>query len=204
MSLEAWPFLRARRIEVARAHAWAFRVSFTGELGWELLVPTEFVADVYDHILAAGADFGLRAAGSHAFEATRQERGFRSWGHDIGPLDEPFASGLGFAVSRRKAPDFVGREALEQFRGVAEPERRLVSILTDRVLWHGESMLRDGERVGHVTSASIAPTLDGFVGLAWIHGSLEGDWCVEIGGEPAPVRVSLDPFYDPRGERLRS
>ena len=204
VSNEAWPFLRARRIEVARTHAWAFRVSFTGELGWELLVPTEFAADVYDQVVAAGADLGLRQAGSSAFEAARQERGFRSWGHDIGPLEEPFSSGLGFAVSRRKSGDFVGREALERLRGVAEPERRLVSVLTDRVLWHGESMLRDGERVGHVTSASIAPALDGFVGLAWVHGSLDGEWCVEIGGEAAPVRVSLDPFYDPRGDRLRS
>jgi 4-methylaminobutanoate oxidase (formaldehyde-forming) len=87
---------------------------------------------------------------------------------------------------------------------VAEPERRLVSVLTDRVLWHGESMLRDGDRVGHVTSASIAPTLEGFAGLAWIHGPLEGDWCVEIGGDAVPVRLSVDPFYDPHGERLRS
>jgi glycine cleavage system aminomethyltransferase T len=204
VSSEAWPFLRARRIEVARTHAWAFRVSFTGELGWELLVPTEFVADLYDHVVAAGADLGLRQAGSIAFDVARQERGFRSWGHDIGPLDEPFSAGLGFAVSRKKPAEFVGREALERLRGVAEPERRLVSVLTDRVLWHGESMLRDGERVGHVTSASIAPTLDAFAGLAWVHGPLDGDWCVEIGGEPVPATVSLDPFYDPGGERLRS
>jgi 4-methylaminobutanoate oxidase (formaldehyde-forming) len=119
-------------------------------------------------------------------------------------LDEPFSAGLGFAVSRKKAADFVGREALERLRGVTEPERRLVSILADRVLWHGESMLRDGERVGHVTSASIAPTLEGFAGLAWIHGPLDGDWCVEIAGDAVPVRLSVDPFYDPKGERLRS
>jgi glycine cleavage system aminomethyltransferase T/glycine/D-amino acid oxidase-like deaminating enzyme len=203
VSKEAWPFLRARPMEVARTHAWAFRVSFTGELGWELLVPTEFVADLYEHIVAAGADLGLRQAGSAAFDVARQERGFRSWGHDIGPLDEPFSSGLGFTVARRKGPDFVGREALERLRGTA-PERRLVSVLTDRVLWHGESMLRDGERVGHITSAAIAPTLEGFAGLAWVHGPLDGDWCVEIGGESAPCQVSVDPFYDPRGERLRA
>jgi 4-methylaminobutanoate oxidase (formaldehyde-forming) len=204
VSGDAWPFLRARPVELGRARGWAFRVSFTGELGWELLVPTELVADLYEHVVAAGADLGLRQAGSAAFDVARQERGFRSWGHDIGPLEEPFSAGLGFAVSRKKAADFVGREALERLRGVAEPERRLVSILTDRVLWHGESMLRDGQRVGHVTSASIAPTLDGFAGLAWVHGQLDGDWCVEIAGDPVPVRLSIDPFYDPRGERLRS
>ena len=186
----------------------ALRVSFTGELGWELLVPTEFVADLYEHVLAAGADFGLRHAGAFAFEAARLERGFRSWGHDMGPLDDPFAAGLGFAVSRRKVADFVGRAALERLRDVpaGERRRRLVSLhAPSAVLWHGESVLRGPERVGYVTSASIAPTLGGSVALAWVRGPLEGDdWCVEIGGDPAPCRVSREPFYDPRGERLRS
>jgi 4-methylaminobutanoate oxidase (formaldehyde-forming) len=200
----AWPFLDAREIEVVRVHAWAFRVSFTGELGWEVLVPTEFVGDLYEHVVAAGADLGLRHAGSFAFDAARLERGFRSWGHDIGPLDDPFAAGLGFTVSRKKAIDFVGREALERLRAT-DHDRQLVSVhAPDAVLWHGESMLRDGERVGHITSASIAPTLGGSVGLAWLHGPLDGGaWQVEIGGDPVPCRVSLEPFYDPRGERLR-
>jgi 4-methylaminobutanoate oxidase (formaldehyde-forming) len=203
VSAAAWPFLQAREIDVARARAWAFRVSFTGELGWELSVPTEYVTDLYEHIVRAGEDLGLRHAGAFAFDAARLERGFRSWGHDIGSLDDPFAAGLGFAVSRRKTVDFVGREALERLRD-SEPERRLVSVhAPDAVLWHGESLLRDDERAGHVTSAAIAPTLGGSAGLGWIRGSLDGSWQVEIAGEPVPCRVSLDPFYDPRGERLR-
>ena len=207
LSAEAWPFLQAREIDVGRARGWAFRVSFTGELGWELSVPTEFVADLHEHVVRAGADLGLRHAGAFAFEAARLERGFRSFGHDIGPLDDPFAAGLGFAVSRRKSVDFVGREALERLRVVADAarDRRLVSVhAPDAVLWHGESLLREGERAGHVTSASIAPTLGGSAALAWIHGPLDGEWQVEVRGEPSPCRVSLDPFYDPRGERLRS
>ena len=208
VSADAWPFLEARTIEVGRVQALALRVSFTGELGWELLVPTEFVGDLYDHVVVAGADLGLRHAGSFAFEAARLERGFRSWGHDMGPLDDPFAAGLGFAVSRRKSPDFVGREALERLRDIPDGQRRrrLVSLhAPSAVLWHGESVLRGTERVGHVTSASVAPTLGGSIALAWIHGSLDGDdWCVEIGGDPAPCQVSRQPFYDPRGERLRS
>ncbi len=200
----AWRFLEAREIEVGRVRAWAFRVSFTGELGWELMVPTEFVADLYERVVAAGADLGLRHAGSFAFDAARLERGFRSWGHDIGPLDDPFAAGLGFTVSRKKTIDFVGRAALERLRAT-DHERRLVSVhAPDAVLWHGESMLRDGDRVGHVASASIAPTLGGSVALAWVHGSVDGDtWQVEIGGDPVPCQVSVDPCYDPRGERLR-
>jgi glycine cleavage system aminomethyltransferase T len=204
VSAAAWPFLRAREIDVARARVWAFRVSFTGELGWELSVPTDAVADLYERIVVAGADLGLRHAGAYAFDAARLERGFRSWGHDLGPLFDPFESGLGFAVSRRKAVDYVGRAALERLRDT-EPEQRLVSVhAPNAVLWHGESLLRDGERAGYVTSAAIAPTLGGSAGLAWIRGGLDGEWQVEVAGEPVPCRVSLEPCYDPRGERLRS
>lgn len=204
VSADAWPFLQAREIDLGRGRGWAFRVSFTGELGWELSVPTEFVADLYEHVVRVGADLGLRHAGAFALDAARLERGFRSWGHDIGALDDPFAAGLGFAVSLRKAVDFVGREALERLRDVAR-ERRLVSVhAPESVLWHGESLLRDGQRAGHVSSAAIAPTLGGSAALAWIHGPLDGDWQVEVRGQPFPCRVSLEPFYDPRGEQLRS
>jgi 4-methylaminobutanoate oxidase (formaldehyde-forming) len=195
VSADAWPFLQWRVIEVGRAQALALRVSFTGELGWELLVPTEFVADLREHIVRAGADLALRDAGAFAFEASRLERGFRSWGHDMGPLDDPFLA------------DFVGRAALERLRDTPDGERRrrLVSLHAPAaVLWHGESVLRGTERVGYVTSASIAPTLGGSIALAWVHGPLDGgEWCVEIGGDPSPCVVSAEPFYDPRGERLR-
>jgi 4-methylaminobutanoate oxidase (formaldehyde-forming) len=208
VSLDAWPFLEGRRIEVGRVEALGLRVSYTGELGWELLVPSEFVADLYEDVVAAGADLGLRHAGAFAFEAARLERGFRSWGHDMGPLDDPFAAGLGFAVSRRKAVDFVGRDVLERLREVRDEERgrRLVSLhAPSAVLWHGESVLRGTERVGYVTSASIAPTLGGSIALAWIHGPLDGDdWCIESGEDVASCVVSRDPLYDPTGSRLRS
>ena len=107
ISHQAFPFLSAREIEVGWTPAWAFRVSFTGELGWELSVPTEFVSDLYDRIVAAGGDLDLRHAGAFAFDAARLERGFRSWGHDIGQLDDPFSAGLGFAVHLRGHEDFV-------------------------------------------------------------------------------------------------
>ena len=204
LSNDAWPFLMAREIDVARARAWAFRVSFTGELGWELSVPTEFVADLYEHIVEAGASLGLRHAGAFAFDASRVERGFRSWGHDIGPPDDPFTAGLGFVVSRKKPADFVGREALESLRG-APRERRLVSVhVPDAVLWHGESVVRGDERMGHLTSAGIAPTLGGSAGLAWIRGEPDGGgWGVEIRDEVVPAVVQAESFYDPSGERLR-
>jgi glycine/D-amino acid oxidase-like deaminating enzyme/glycine cleavage system aminomethyltransferase T len=133
---DAFGFLHAKEIEVARARAWAYRVSFTGELGWELSVPTEFVADLYDRVVTAGADLGLRHAGAFAFDAARTERGFRSWGHDVGQMDDPYASGLGFAVSAKKREDFVGREALAALKEAAR-ERTLVSVhAPGPVLWH--------------------------------------------------------------------
>ena len=111
LSNAAFPFLSSREIELGWAKALALRVSFTGELGWELLVPTEFAADVFDKIVAAGAPHGMRLAGAFAFEGLRLERGFRSWGHDIGSLDDPYAVGLAFAV-RSDKEDFVGKQAL--------------------------------------------------------------------------------------------
>jgi heterotetrameric sarcosine oxidase gamma subunit len=108
LSNDAFPFLSAREIDLGWAKALALRVSFTGELGWELLVPTEFAADVYEKVVAAGEPLGMRHAGAFAFDGLRLERGFRSWGHDIGVLDDPYEVGLGFAVRLDKG-DFVGR-----------------------------------------------------------------------------------------------
>jgi glycine cleavage system aminomethyltransferase T/glycine/D-amino acid oxidase-like deaminating enzyme len=202
---DAFPFLTAREIEVGWATSWAFRVSFTGELGWELSVPTEFVADLYERVVDAGRTFGLRLAGAFAFDAARLERGFRAWGHDIGQLDDPFGAGLGFAVHLRGEREFVGREVLER-RKEAVPERRLVSVhVLDAPLWHGEPVLRGRERMGHVTSGSIAPTLGGSVGLAWIDGEPDGGgWAVQVGERLVPASVQAEPFHDPKGDRARS
>jgi dimethylglycine dehydrogenase len=124
----------------------------------------------------------------------------------MGPVDDPFAVGLGPLVPRSPRADFVGLEALEELRE-ANRDRKLVSLhVPDAVLWHGESVLRGDERRGHVTSAALAPTLGGgSAGLAWVDGGLEGDgWGVEIRGEAVPAVVQESPFYDPSGSRLRS
>src|SRR4051812_2851558 len=102
LSNEGFPFLTCRQVDAGWATALAFRVSFTGELGWELMVPTEFAADLFEKVVAAGKEHGLRHAGGFAFDALRLERGFRSWGHDMGVLDDPYAAGLGFAVHLKK------------------------------------------------------------------------------------------------------
>jgi glycine cleavage system aminomethyltransferase T/glycine/D-amino acid oxidase-like deaminating enzyme len=206
LSNEAFPFLSAREIEVGWAKAWAFRVSFTGELGWELSVPTEFVSDLYDRVVDAGRDLGLRHAGAFAFDAARLERGFRSWGHDMGQLDDPYASGLGFTVQLGKEQDFTGRAALMALKD-APRERRLVSVhVSDATLWHGESVLQAGQRLGHITSAGTAPTLGGgSVGLAWVRGELDGTaWTVQVRDRQVPATVQSTPFHDPKGDKARA
>ena len=211
LSNEAFPFLAAREIDAGWAKAWALRVSYVGELGWELWVPTEFAPDLHDKIVEAGADLGLRHAGFHALDAMRIERGFRSWGHDMGDLDDPFMSGLGFTVSRDV--DCIGAEALAARRD-APLTRRLVSIkLTEStpMLFHGESILRNGHQVGHATSGGFGYTLGSSVGLAWIEADEpvtqayldSGDWHVEIATERHAIVASIAPFYDPSGSRAR-
>ena len=205
LSNEAFGFLHAKEIDAGWAKAWAFRVSFTGELGWELSVPTEFVSDLYDRLVEAGSDLGLRHAGAFAFDAARLERGFRSWGHDIGQLDDPYSSGLGFTVHLGEEQDFVGRAALTTLKD--EPrERRLVSIhVANATLWHGESLLHSDDRRGHVTSAGPAPTLGGgSVALAWVHGEIEAEgWTVQVRDRLVPATVQLAPFHDPKGDRAK-
>jgi 4-methylaminobutanoate oxidase (formaldehyde-forming) len=200
LSDQAFPFLSARRLEAGWAQPWALRVSFTGELGWELYVPTEFTLDLYDKLVAAGRDLELRHAGSFAFDALRLERGFRSWGHDMGPLDDPFEVGLGFAV-RPEKDDFVGVDALRRLKE-APRERRLLSIRLDEpapMLWHAESVVVDGERVGHVSSGAYGYTLGSAVGLAWIHGDVAEDApvTVEVRNRPVRATISTKPFYLP-------
>ena len=213
LSNDAFPFLAAREVDAGWARAWMLRVSYAGELGWELWVPTEFGADLHDKVMDAGAEAGIRHAGFFAFDALRLERGFRSWGHDMGPLDDPFACGLGFAVDAGKESDFVGREALEGMR-IAPRPRRLVAIRVTEpgsTLWHGESVLVDGARCGYVTSGAFGPTLEASVGLAWIERDepVSQEWLqgstvqVEIRGRAFAAEASLRPFYDPDGARLR-
>ena len=214
LSNDGFPFLAAREVDAGWARAWMLRVSYTGELGWELWVPTEFGADLHHKVVEAGAQAGLRHAGFFAFDALRLERGFRSWGHDMGRLDDPFACGLGFAVGAGKESDYLGRSALEAAR-TAPRTRRLVSLRVTqpgRTLWHGESVVVDGERCGYVTSGAFGPTLDAPVGLAWIERDepVSQEWLqgsaveVEIRGEAFAAEASLRPFYDPDGSRLRS
>ncbi len=210
----AFPFATAREVEIGYARVLALRISYTGELGWELYVPAEFAAGVFDLIAAEGDAFGLRCAGYHALDSLRLEKGYRHWGHDITSADSPLDAGLEFAVAFDKAGGFTGREALVSRRG-APAARRLVHLMLETpepLVYHDEPIWRDGRRIGYLTSGAFGHTLGRPVALGWLEHApgvtgefVEGGtYEVEIACERCPARVSLRPFYDPQGKRLRS
>ncbi|MEA2579377.1 MAG: hypothetical protein QOE83_269 [Actinomycetota bacterium] len=213
LSNDAFPFLAGQRIDAGWADAWALRVSYVGELGWEFWVPTEFASDLHDKLMEAGKDVGLTHAGFHALDSLRVERGFRSWGHDIGGMDDPFEAGLGFTVSKHKTVH-VGAEALASLR--EQPRtRRLVSIRLrdpEPVLFHGESLVRDGSHAGFVTSGGYAHALGAAAGIAWLRAEEPitqalldaSELHVEIANERHAVDASVHAFYDPSGARARA
>ena len=143
---------------LASAPVRASRVTYVGELGWELYVPAEFAAGVYDALVEAGQDLGLAHAGYHAMDSLRIEKAYRSWGHDIGSEDTPLQAGLGFAVRLDKAAPFIGREALLALRDRPLSRRLLVFTLEDPapLLYHDEPIWRDGALAGRITSAPTA------------------------------------------------
>jgi 4-methylaminobutanoate oxidase (formaldehyde-forming) len=207
------PWGRAREIEAADGLALALRVSFVGELGWELYVPSEFAVNLYDAILGAGEGLGLRHAGYHALDSLRVEKGYRHLGHDIGPADDPFQSQLEFTVAMDKPGGFLGREALQK-KATQAPERRQVFVRLgdpEPSLFHGESILRDGRVVGQVTSGAYAYTLGSSAGLGFVDatsadaaGEGGAGFEIDVAGSRVPATLSPTPFYDPGNDRLRS
>jgi 4-methylaminobutanoate oxidase (formaldehyde-forming) len=213
LSNSAFPFLASRDIWLASAPVRAARVTYVGELGWELYVPTELAAGVYDALVAAGEDLGLRHAGYHAMDSLRMEKAYRAWGHDLGSEDTPLEAGLGFAVRFDRRAPFTGRDALLAQREKPLARRLVVLVLDDRepLLYHDEPIWRDGTLVGRIASGAYGHTLGRAVGLGWIacaDGATDafvtsGRWEVEIACERMPARAQLAPPYDPKSLRVR-
>jgi 4-methylaminobutanoate oxidase (formaldehyde-forming) len=198
LSHEVFPFRTAREIDLGYARALCVRITYVGELGYELYVPTEQAVHVYDRIVAAGAPFGLRHAGLKALGSLRMEKGYRDYGHDIDNTDDPREAGF-----THKAADFVGRDALL----ARTVDRQLVQVQLldpEPLLFHAEVLRRDGEAVGYVRSASYGHTLGGAVGLAMIRGPLDGTWEAEVNGVRYPAKVSATPLYDPDNTKVRA
>jgi glycine cleavage system aminomethyltransferase T len=208
LSNDGFPFFTSKQVQVRNAPALAIRASFVGELGWELYVPSEFAVHVYDAIVDAGADLGLRHAGYQALDSLRIEKGFVHVGHDVGPTDDPFTAGLGHVVRLDK--EFVGVEAA---RVASETPRRhrLVSLKLDEpepILIHGESVIADGRIVGAVMSGAYAHTLGAAAGMAMVESSVVSDGeptlQVDLAGRIVKATLSRRPFHDPSGSRMRS
>ena len=192
----------------------ASRITFVGELGWELYIPTEFMQDTYDRIVAAGAEWGLAHAGYHALNSLRTEKAYRHWSHDITDEDSPLEAGLDFVVKWDKPGGFMGREALlEQLeQGLS---RHLVQLRLkdpEPLIYHNEPIWRDGTLVGHITSGAYGHTLGGAVGLGYVsaipgdasEAVLEGTYEVEVACKRIAAEVSLRPLYDPENSKIRS
>jgi heterotetrameric sarcosine oxidase gamma subunit len=215
LSNAAFPFRAAREIDVGYARLLCVRITYLGELGYELHIPTEQATHVYDRLVAAGERFGLRHAGLKALASLRMEKGYRDYGHDIDNTDHVLEAGLGFAVDLAKPGGFIGKEAVLAKKAEGGLKRRLVSVLVkdpEPMLFHAEIVHRDGRAVGYVRAASYGHTLGGAVGLAmvesdrpidaaWLAG---GKWEVDIAGRRWPAVVSLRPLYDPEMKKIKA
>ena len=212
LSNEAFPFLASREIEIGYAPVRATRITYVGELGWELYVPTEFAAHVYDAIVAEGGPFGLRLAGYHALESLRMEKAYRAWGAELTDLETPPEAGLRFAVAFDK-PDFVGKGALAAQTGKPLTKRLAVFTLDDPkpLLLGDEPIYSNGALVGRTTSGAYGHTVGRSVGLGYVEneGGVDaayirgGSYEIEIMDERHAATASLRPPYDPRSERVR-
>ena len=211
-SNNAHPFGWAREIEVGMGLARAHRVSYVGELGWELYVSADQAAHVFEAVMEAGAEVGLKLCGLHALDSCRIEKAFRHFGHDITDEDHVLEAGLGFAVKTSKE-NFIGREAVLR-RKESGLERRLVQFrLTepDAMVFHNEALLRDGKIVSHVTSGNYGHALGGAVAMGYVPSKgekaaemLESRFEIDIGGRRVLAEASMKPLYDPGHARMRA
>ncbi|ODT07854.1 MAG: FAD-dependent oxidoreductase [Mesorhizobium sp. SCN 65-20] len=205
------PFGTWQEIEIGMGLARAHRVTYVGELGWELYVSTDQAAHVFEAIEEVGADLGLKLCGLHTLDSCRIEKAFRHFGHDITDEDHVLEAGLGFAVKTGKG-DFIGRDAVLRKRDAGLTRRLVQFRLTDPepLLFHNEAIIRDGRIVGTITSGNYGHHLGGAIGLGYVPCANETEadvlgsrYEIEIAGERFTAEASLKPMYDPKAERVR-
>jgi 4-methylaminobutanoate oxidase (formaldehyde-forming) len=214
MSNEAFPFRAAREIDIGLARALCIRITYLGELGYELYIPTEQALHVYDRLVEKGAQVGLVHAGLKTLASCRMEKGYRDYGHDIDNTDTLLEAGLGFAADLKKPGGFLGKDAVLAQKAAGPLKKRLLQIFVkdpEALLFHAEPVRRNGKMHGYIRAASYGHTLGGAVGLAMIENAepidakwIEaGTWEVEIAGKLYPAVASLKPFYDPENKRVK-
>ena len=213
-STDGFRYGHAREVRIGYQTVLALRLSYVGELGWELYIPTAFALPVYDAIVAAGPAHGLSHCGYHTLNSLRIEKAYRDWSHDVGPDDTPLEAGLGFTVAWDKPGGSIGLEVLKEQRARGLPRRRLVQFMLEDpepLVYHNEPIYRDGEYAGLVTSAMYGHTLGGSVALGYVSHAdgvsddyvLNGRYQIDLAEGRFAARASLTPLYDPRGLRLR-
>jgi 4-methylaminobutanoate oxidase (formaldehyde-forming) len=214
MSNAAFPFATSKIIDLGYARVRASRITYVGELGWELYIPTEFAAGVFDLLMQSGQPLGMRLAGYHALNSLRMEKGYRHWGHDISDEDSPLQAGLGFAVALEKPGGFIGRDALLKQKETGLTRKLVQFALRDpsKLLYHNEPIWRDGTIVGRISSGMFGHALGKSLGMGYVdfHAPfasdqlLTGNYEIEVAGIRVTADPSLVPFYDPKSTRIKS
>ena len=215
LSNEAFPFMTMQEIDLGYAYVRAFRVSYVGELGWELYIPTEFSLHVFDTLLGAGGQFGLKHIGFQALDSLRLEKAYRDYGGDIDNTDSPFEVGLGRFVDLKKPGGFIGKEATLR-RINKGPDYRMVQFLLEDpepIMHYGEIIYRDGKFAGWIMAGNYGHTLGASVGVGPIENNGDivteefirnGSYEIDIAGKRFPAKASLQPMYDPKLDRVRA
>ena len=210
----AFPFGSAREIRVAGVSVMALRITYVGELGWELHTPVASAREVYGAVMAAGQAHGVADCGYRAIESLRLEKGYRAWSSDLSPDHTPLQAGLGFAVKLNSNTPFLGREALVEQRQ-SPLKRRLACFTTDDnevVLLGRETIYRNGERVGWLTSGGFGYTVDASIGYGYVRNEAgvdreylrSGTYELEVASRRVPASIHFAPLYDPHNERIRA
>ena len=214
MSPAAFPFGTSQIIDLGYARVRASRITYVGELGWELYIPTECAPGVFDALMQAAPSVGGRLAGYHALNSLRMEKGYRHWGHDISDEDTPLQSGLGFAVAMKKPGGFIGLEALQAQKEAGLTRRLVMFALDDAtpLLYHNEPICRDGAIVGRISSGMFGHHLGKSLGMGYVEcqtqgeapeAILQGKYEIEVAGVRYSAQPSLAPLYDPSSARIK-
>ena len=214
MKNEAFPYLTMQEIDIGYALVKAIRVTYVGELGWELYIPSEFSLHVFDTLVEAGQDIGLVFAGLQALDSLRMEKFYRDYGNDLDNMDNPLEAGLGFFIDFDKPGGFIGKEALLQVKQAGVLKYRMLQFLLEDpepLLHYGETIYEAGKRVGYIRSGAYGHTLGGSVGLGFIENEngvtnetvKNGTFEISVAGVRYPAKASLRAMYDPKLERVR-
>jgi len=212
LSNEAFPFATAREIYIGYAGAFAIRMSFVGELGWELYIPTPFAQGIFDALMEAGEEFNVKPCGLHAVDSLRMEKGYRHWSGDITPDDTPYEAGLGFAVNLNK-DDFIGKTALLKQKEEGLKRKLVIFTIDDPepLIYHDEPVYCNGEIVGENTHGSYSHVTGRAIGMVYLSKAdgITDEWImgnkyeIEVEDKKYPITIHLKAPYDPAGKSIK-